>query len=338
MTLLTRRAMIGAIASSPFWLQNAWGQSTALKISHQFPGGNINEGDFRDRISRMFADSVEKRSKGSLTLTVYPDSTLMKSSMQASAIRKGDLDLALMPLSYAGLEVPESQIGLLPGLVTSYKQAYAWKNAEIGRELNRAMLEKGIVIVSWIWLSGGVVSRNKAIVEPQDVKGMNVRGGSREMDLLLRSAGANIVEMPSNEIYKAMQSGALDAAMTSSTSLTSFRLEDVSSVLTIGRGKAYWYMFEPLMMSKIAYDRLSREQQAIIMAAGAEMEAHARMFAELDDSVVAHVYKRAGVKVVDLSAATIQKWHELARTTSWEDYRAKSASCAKLLKMAQQTI
>ncbi|MGL1381565.1 hypothetical protein ACSTIP_00715, partial [Vibrio parahaemolyticus] len=49
-----------------------------------------------------------------------------------------------------------------------------------------------------------------------DAKGMKVRGGSREMDLILKEAGAAVVTLPSNEIYAAMQTGAMDAAMTSS--------------------------------------------------------------------------------------------------------------------------
>ena len=41
--------------------------------------------------------------------------------------------------------------------------------------------------------------------------------------------------MPSNEIYIGMQTGALDAAVTSSTSLISFRLEELSKSLTAAR-------------------------------------------------------------------------------------------------------
>jgi hypothetical protein len=104
---------------------------------------------------------------------------------------------------------------------------------------------------------------------------MKVRGGSREMDLILKAAGAAVVTLPSNEIYAAMQTGAMDAALTSSTSLISFRLEEVSKALTTGRGGAYWFMLEPLMMSKAVFDRLTKEQQAAIMAVGAELEAFA---------------------------------------------------------------
>ena len=339
MTLLKRRTILSAIASSPLWLQGmAWAQTTTLKISHQFPGGAIDEGDFRDRLSRMFAAEVEKRTKGALKFEIYPGSSLMKTNAQFSAMRKGALDLSLVPLSYAGGEVPEVNIGLMPGLVTSYEQGYSWKNAAVGKELNRILLEKGIVVVSWIWQAGGVASRSKPIVDPEDAKGMKIRGGSREMDLILKAAGAAVVSLPSNEIYAAMQTGAMDAAMTSSTSLISFRLEEVSKALTTGRDKAYWFMFEPLMMSKTVFDRLPKDHQALIMAVGADMEAFGRKSAQLDDSLVAAVYQKVGAEVVDMNAATVKKWQTIARTTAWKDYAEKNENCAKLLKLAEQTL
>ncbi|MCU6434492.1 TRAP transporter substrate-binding protein DctP [Undibacterium sp. Jales W-56] len=338
-TLSSRRAVLGAIAASPFFsMTSSWAQTATLKISHQFPGGTVTEGDFRDRLCRMFATEVEKRSKGSLKFEIYPGSSLMKTNAQFSSMRKGALDLSLVPLSYAGGEVPEVNIGLMPGLVTSYDQGYGWKNAEVGKELNRILLDKGIVVVSWIWQAGGVASRGKPIVDPDDAKGMKIRGGSREMDLILKAAGAAVVSLPSNEIYAAMQTGAMDAALTSSTSLISFRLEEVSKSLTTGRTGAYWFMFEPLMMSKSVFDKLSKDQQATIMAVGAELEAFARKSAQLDDSLVAAVYQKTGAKIADLNPATLKKWQAIARTTAWKDYGEKNENCAKLLKLAEKTL
>jgi TRAP-type C4-dicarboxylate transport system substrate-binding protein len=338
MTVLTRRTVLGALATSPLWLNNAFAQTGTLKISHQFPGGTINDGDFRDRLCRMFAAEVEKRSKGSLKFETYPGSSLMKTNAQFSAMRKGALDMSLVPLSYAGGEVPEVNIGLMPGLVTSYEQGYGWKNAEVGKELTRILLDKGIVLVSWIWQAGGVASRGNPIIVPEDAKGMKVRGGSREMDLMLKAAGAAVVTLPSNEIYAGMQTGAMDAALTSSTSLISFRLEEVSKSLTTGRNGAYWFMFEPLLMSKSVFDKLTKEQQAIIMAVGAELEAFGRKSAQLDDSAVAAVYQRAGAKVVDLSPAIVKKWQTIARAEVWKDYADKNANCARLLSLAERTL
>ncbi|MFL6673596.1 MAG: TRAP transporter substrate-binding protein DctP [Massilia sp.] len=338
MSATTRRTFLGALASSPLWLQSAWAQSTALKISHQFPGGSVAEGDFRDRLCRMFAAEVEKRTRGALKFSIYPGSSLMKTNAQFSAMRKGALDMSLVPLSYAGGEVPEVNIGLMPGLVTSYEQGYGWKNKEVGRELARILAEKGIVVVSWIWQAGGVASRSKPIVDPEDARGLKVRGGSREMDLILKEAGAAVVTLPSNEIYAGMQTGAMDAALTSSTSLISFRLEEVSRALTTGRAGAYWFMFEPLMMSKATFDRLGKDQQAAIMAVGGELEAFARKAAQDDDAAVAAVYQRAGARVVDLNPGALKKWQDIARKTAWKDYGERNANCAKLLALAEKTL
>lgn len=339
MSLLKRRAVLCALAASPLLTaRSAWAQTASLKISHQFPGGTLTTGDFRDRLCRMFGAEVEKRTKGTLKFEIYPGSSLMKTNAQFSSMRKGALDMSLVPLSYAGGELPEVNIGLMPGLVTSYEQGYGWKNAEVGKELNKFLLEKGVVVVSWIWQAGGVASRVKPIVEPEDAKGLKIRGGSREMDLILKAAGAAVVTLPSNEIYAAMQTGAMDAALTSSTSLISFRLEEVSKNLTTGRGKAYWFMFEPLMMSKTVFDKLSKEHQAAIMAVGAEMEDFARKAAQHDDAEVAAVYQKTGAKVFDLNDATVKKWQAIARTTAWKDYGEKNENCAKLLKLAEKTL
>lgn len=338
MTTFTRRSVLAALATSPLLFQPAWAQTKTLKISHQFPGGTINEGDFRDRMTRMFAAEVEKRSKGAMKFEIYPGSSLMKTNAQFSALRKGALDLSLVPLSYAGGEVPEVNIGLMPGLVTSYEQAYSWKTAEVGKELSRILYEKGIVLVSWIWQAGGVASRTKPVVDPDDAKGMKIRGGSREMDLILKAAGAAVVSLPSNEIYAAMQTGAMEAALTSSTSLISFRLEEVSKALTTGRNGAYWFMFEPLMMSRAIFDKLPKDQQQLILTVGAELEAFALKSAKADDIQVAAVYQKVGAKVVDLNPAVVKKWQAIARTTAWKDYGEKNDNCAKLLKLAEQTL
>lgn len=309
-----------------------------LKISHQFPGGTIDSGDFRDRLCQKFAADLEKKTSGALKGTVYAGSSLMKTNAQFSALRKGALDMSLMPLNYAGGEVPETNIGLMPGLVTSYEQAAKWKTSEAGKALAEVLASKGVIIVSWIWQAGGVASRQGSIIDPSDAKGMKVRGGSKEMDMVLKEAGAAVLTMPSNEIYAAMQTGALDAAMTSSTSLISFRLEEVAKNLTTGRGKTYWFMLEPLMISKTVFDQLPKAQQDVIMNVGADMEKFAFEQAKADDQVVASVYLKAGGKANDLSEASVKKWQAIARETAWKDYAAKSESCARIIKLAEKAL
>ncbi|GJD91672.1 MULTISPECIES: TRAP transporter substrate-binding protein DctP [Methylobacterium] len=335
----TRRTLLAAGLAAPAILRFGLGAAqaaTTLKISHQFPGGTIDEGDFRDRMCRKFAKAVTERSKGALEVQVYPGSSLMKTNAQFGAMRKGALDMSLYPSPYAGGEVPETNIGLMPALVTSYQQALAWKAAPVGRKLTEILEAKGIVLVSWVWQAGGVASRERPLVTPDDARGLKVRGGSREMDLMMKQAGAATLSIPSNESYAAMQTGACDAVITSSTSLISFRLEELSKALTSGRERSYWFMLEPIMMSKIVFERLPKDSQDLIMAVGAELESFGQEGAKADDTRVEELFAKAGAKVQNLDEPTMGRWRTIARDTAWKDYANKSATCAELLKLAEQ--
>ena len=336
-----RRTLLAGLACAPLLAlpsRFAFGaEATTLRISHQFPASAGNEGDFRDRLCRRFAQELDKRSNGALKANIYAGASLMKVNAQFSALRKGALDMTLIPLSYVGGEVAALNISLMPGLVTSYEQAYTWKKAPVGKALSDVLADKGVMIVSWIWQAGGAASRSKPIIFPEDVKGIKFRGGSREMDLVAKAAGAATVSMPSNETYASMQTGAIDVVTTSATSLLSFRLQEVSKHLTINKqGKSYWFMLEPLLISKVLFEKLPKDEQNLIMTVGAEMEKFALEGARADDIQVAATYVKAGAQVHELTDAALAKWVALARTSAWKDYGEQSELNARLLKLATE--
>lgn len=338
---IQRRTVLTGLIAAPAILtlgRSANAQSaTTIKISHQFPGGTIDQGDFRDRLCRLFAQQVEKQTNGSLKFEVYANSSLMKTNAQFSALRKGALDMSLYPLAYAGGEVHACNIGLMPCLVTSYDQGAKWKNAAIGKALSKIVEDKGVKIISWVWQAGGVAARRaQPILAPEDVKGVKIRGGSREMDLMFTAAGGQVSTMPSNEIYIGMQTGALDAAVTSSTSLISFRLEELAKSLTAARKGSFWFMLEPLLMSKAVFDSLKPEQQKAILDVGAAMEPWGTAEAKKDDEDVAKVYAAKGVQVADMNDAQLAQWRKISEESAWKDFAAKSSEAAELLKLARE--
>ena len=336
--MINRRSMIAgtaagaAMLSMPAVLRAQ--APKALKLSHQFPGGTLEEGDARDRICRRFAAEVAKRTGGSLTVDVYANSSLMKTLAQFGSLRRAALDMTLVPLSYAGGEVQECNLSLMPGLVANYDQARRWRTAPIGQELAKTLDDKGVVFVTWIWQSGSIVSRGNPILVPEDVKGMKVRGGGREMDLVFQAAGAQVSTMPSSEMYIGMQTGALDAAISTSTSLISFRLDELTKNLTSGLGSSFWYVLEPLLMSKATFQALTPAQQAVVKDVGLELEEYAFAAAKHDDQELVRTYAAKGAKVHDLTAAHIERWRNLSRDTAWKDFAGKSARNAELMKLA----
>jgi TRAP-type C4-dicarboxylate transport system substrate-binding protein len=309
-------------------------QPRVLKISHQFPAATGTEGDFRDQLAQRFAADVEKRTKGTLKVEVYPASSLVKTFAQFGAIRKGALDMSVLPIAYGGGEVPEANLGLMPALITSYEQGLRWKDAPVGKEWSKLLEDRGIKIVTWVWQAGGIAGLSKPVVSPDDAKGMKIRGGSKEVDMMLKGAGAAITNVPSNEIYSAMQSGVLDAAVTSSTSLISFRLYETGKNVTSARKNTFWYMFEPLVISKSVYDSLTSEQQQAVMEVGASLEKFALEAAKSDDARLVDVYTKNGSKVFDMDDATFAKWRAIAQQTAWEDFAKNVKDGRRWLDMA----
>jgi len=333
---LAKLWMAGTVAAT-MWAMTGTAlaaETKVMKISHQFPAATDESGDFRDRLAKKFAEEVGKRSKGEIKIEVYPSGSLVKTTAQFSALRKGTLDMSVLPLAYGGGEVPEVNLTLMPAMIGSYEQAYRWKNAPIGKELEKILDAKGIKILTWVWQAGGFASASKPVVSPDDAKGLKIRGGDRTMELALKEAGASVVSLPSSELYTAMSSGVLDATMTSSTSLISFRLYELSKAVTTARKSSIWYMFEPLLISKEIWNGLTPAQQTIFTEVGASLEKFGMEAAKADDLRLAEVYTKAGVKVVDMDEATFNRWREIAKKSSYKDFAEKAPNGQALLDMA----
>lgn len=336
--LITRRTAVTSLLAAPAIIgfsRLGRAEARTLNISHQFPGGNGESGDFRDQLCKRFAAEVTKRSNGELAFNVYPNSSLMKTFAQFSAIRKGALDIGLVPTAYAGGDIHELNLTFMPALVTSYAQGMAWKNAEIGRSITKLLEDKGVKILTWVWQSGGIASRSVPILQPSDVKGLKVRGGSREMDTMFQAAGATVTTMPSNELYIAMQTGTVDVGVTSSTSLISFRLEETCKNMTGATGGSFFFVFEPILMSKLVFDAMPPAQQKLLLTVGEELEPWALSMAKADDVALNTVYEKAGVKVSQFNALQLGQWREVAAASSWKVFADKSEQAAKFLKMAE---
>jgi TRAP-type C4-dicarboxylate transport system substrate-binding protein len=328
---LIATAVIGGYATFFGAAPAAAAEPVVLKISHQFPANT----DFRDQVARKFAAEVEKRTDGAIKFQIYPGSSLFKAKQQFDAMANGSLDMSVYPLAYSGGKMPAVNITLMPALIKNYKQAYNWEDAPIGKWLSKYLADHGVVLVSWIWQAGGVASRDKPILVPNDVKGLKVRGAGKMIDLMLQSAGGAIASFPSSESYNAMQSGVVDAIWTSSASLMSFRMNEVAKFVTTAQDHTFWYMFEPLLMSKATYDKLTPKQQKIVMDVGRSLQAFSLESCKKDDAKVAKMYGDAGDKVSTMNAAQFDKWKAIAQKSAYKNFAGHVKNGKKLIEMAE---
>lgn len=310
--------------------------AAVLKISHQWPGGTLEKGDFRDRLCRIFAKKVEEKTAGALKFEIHPASVLFKPVPQYDAMLKGALDMSVFPLDYAAGKVPQFSITLMPCIVKDHHHAMRWKGAAIGKEIEKICEENGIKIIAWGWCGGGIASKAKPIKAPADLKGMKLRAAGKMFETMLyEGAGAAITSMPSSEIYFGLQTGVLDVCLTSSSSFESYRLYEQVKYYTSPKQTTIWYMLEPLVISMVTWKKLSPDQQKIFMDVGKEIEAFALEEAIKDDTEVTNLFQEKGVQVYDMTPDDFKVWLEVSKNTAWKAFAEKVKGGKELLDMAQ---
>ena len=299
-----------------------------LKASHQWP-----DGDVRGELLEFIRRDLDSMDVG-LQVRIYPGQSLFEATEQWAGMISGRLDISVFPLAYASGRHPEFNLTLMPGLIRNHDHAERINQSSYMQEIRRRIEAQGVVVLADAWLAGGFASKGGCIRSPEDVKGVTIRGAGKAFEQMLLGAGGSITSMPSSELYTAMQTGVLDAAMTSSISLISFRLYEQVTCLTAPGDTALWFMYEPILMSRDSFNSLTEQQREILMNSAKKAE---RFFSERTkqlDVEAEQAFRKAGVEVVHLSVDELEKWYELARETSHKLFREEVDGGELLLDQA----
>ncbi len=294
-----------------------------LRLSHQWPATEDGEGDFRAVLAERFSEEVEERTDGDVTVDLHPNNSLIEDpTEQYTAIRDGALEMSVYPLDYAAGDVPEFSITLMPSMVRNHAQAQNWAESEIGDRVSQMTEEHGVRILTWAWNAGAIgTASGEPIRTPDDVPaGDQIRAAGPRVEEMLEGTGFGMASMPSSDIYNGMQTGTLDAAVTSTSSFSSYRLhEQVDTFTSPTGGNAFWFMFEPLVIGTEAYGELTDEQQQIVDEVGADLQDFAYTAAEEDDERVHAEFEDNGVDVVEMSDSDFEEWREESQAT-WDSF------------------
>ena len=311
-----KRAVLIGLLTSVACAASAQAQEVTLRASHQWPGGS---GDVRDEMVQMIADEVAKADVG-LQVQVYPNASLFKPTEQWGALTRGQLDISAFPLDYASGRVPQFSATLMPGLVRNHERAARLNDSPFMEDIKALIEENDVIVLSDAWLGGAFASKENCITSPDTIQGQVTRAAGPAFEQMLAAAGASISSMPSSEIYTGMQTGVLDATNTSSGSFVSYRLQEQVECLTAPGENALWFMYEPILMSKASFDRLTPEQQQALMDAGQKAEEFFAAEAPKIDQEMIDVFTEAGVEVVEMSQEDYDAWLEIAQESSYKNF------------------
>lgn len=305
-------------------------QAETWKASHQFPQGT---GDFRAEMVEMIANEVNAANIG-LEIKIFPGAALVKPREQWNAVTRGQIEMTLFPLDYASGKFPQFSATLMPGLVKNHEHAKRLSKSPFMDKIKAIIEENGAMVLADGWLAGGFASKKNCILAPEDIKGQVTRAAGPMFEKMLVGAGASISSMPSSEIYTGMQTGVLDAANTSSESFTSYRLYEQVTCMTPPGEHALWFMYEPIIINKRAFDRLDDNQKKVVLDAAKKAEDFGFERAAAADAAMVETFQKAGVKIVYMTADQAKAWRDIATMTSYKDFEASVPDGKELIDAA----
>lgn len=324
MKFMLKTAVAALALASAGTLANA----TELRLSHQW-----SSKDIRHQVAQIVADEVAAADVD-LNIKIFGSKSLFKPREQYKPLSRGQLDMTVLPLSYAGGQQPAYNLTLMPGLVKNHDHAARLSNSPFMEALETKMAEDDVMVLVHGYLAGGFAGKDKCITKPEDVKGLQTRAAGKSFEQMLAGADASIASMASSEIYNAMQTGVLQAANTSSSSFVSYRIYEQVSCYTPAGDVALWFMYQPLLMNKSTFDDLTEDQQAALLAAAEKAEAFYLEEAKAQDAASAEVFRDAGVEIAEMSTEDFEAWRKLAMETSYAKFVEEVKDGQDLLDLA----
>lgn len=302
--------------------------ATELRLSHQW-----STSDIRHQVAQMVADEVAAADVD-LSIRIFGSKSLFKPREQYRPLSRGQLDMTVLPLSYAGGQQPAYNLTLMPGLVRNHDHAARLAESPFMDALEEKMAEDDVMVLVHGYLAGGFAGKDGCITNPDDIAGLQTRAAGKSFEQMLAGANASIASMASSEIYNAMQTGVLDAANTSSSSFVSYRIYEQVSCYTPASDIALWFMYQPLLMNKTTFEGLTEEQQTALLEASANAQTFYLEEAKAQDAASADVFREAGVEIAEMTAEDFEAWRALAEETSYKAFVEEVPDGQALLDLA----
>lgn len=285
---------------------------------------NVNAGDDQYKIAQQWAEDVAQRSNGEITIELLPSSAIVGNNETLDAVGAGILQGHITDPSYfAGKNPAFAVYGNMVGAWSDPYQFLGYMRNAGGEDRYNALVEPYNVhlIRAGAMIPEALVSKRK-IETMEDFKGLKIRAPEGMVSNIFQLAGAAPVNLPTSEVYTALEKGVIDAA-----DYTVFATNYTQGYHRFAPYAIYpGFHSMPMMavsLNKDIWDELSPDDQQMLRDSIDGFVDHLyQQLTEADQEQV-EIAKQDGVKFSTLSPDELKKFRATAQS-EWENWRDKS--------------
>lgn len=251
-----------ALVAAGFATSAAAQEPTAMRCSHQLPPQH-HIAIVVDR----WAEEVEALSDGELDVQVFGADSLVGARENIPSVARGTIECAFSLNFQWGKTLPVMNVTLMPFAFADLDLWRKWPDSPAAKFLEEKLEAKGVKNVVWMFQTNDSVftSNGKALISPADFEGVKIRGLVPPFDKGLEAMGAATSSMPGSEVYQALATGVIDAAITDVAAAYSRKYYEVQDHFSQGPIlSAYLHGY----LNPDFYDGLSDKAKAALEEAG----------------------------------------------------------------------
>jgi len=233
-----------------------------MRCSHQLPPGHHIA-----KVIDRWADAIRQEAGSDLDVQVFGANSLVAAKENIVSVAKGDIECAFSVNFQWGKTLPIMNVTLAPYAFGDIEIWRKWPKSEAAAFLGEQLLKKGVRNVGWFFTTNSSVftSKGKALIKPEDFKGIKIRGLEPSFNASLQALGAAPSSMSGSKVYQALATGVIDAGLTDVAAAVSRKYYEVQDHFTVVPVMSVYFH---AYVNPKWYDGLSDKAKAAIAHAG----------------------------------------------------------------------
>ncbi|WP_147694612.1 TRAP transporter substrate-binding protein [Vogesella mureinivorans] len=268
-------ALIASLAFGVAGAANA--ADFVIKFSHV-----VAQDTPKGKAAEYFKKLAEERTKGRVQVQVFPNSQLYKDKEEMEALQLGAVQMLAPSLAKFGpLGAKEFEVFDLPYIFDNYAELHKVTQGPIGMQMLAKLESKGIKGLSF-WDNGfKILSANKPLKTPADVKGLKMRiQSSKVLEEQMRSMGALPQVMAFSETYQALQTGVVDGTENPPSNMFTQKMHEVQKHATVTN---HGYLGYAVIVNKKFWDGLPADVRTTLDGAMKDATVYANKIAKQEN-------------------------------------------------------
>ncbi|MEC1523667.1 TRAP transporter substrate-binding protein [Neobacillus niacini] len=258
---------------------------------------------------KKFAELVEERTDGRIKIEVYPSAQLGDEKSVLEQVQLGAIEFTRINSSpLAEFNNQFTPIGL-PYVFESEDHLWNFLNGDMGTKLLDGLEQSKMKGLAFYDSGSRSFYATKELKGVEDLKGLKIRVQQSKINIdFMAALGASATPMPYGEVFSALQTGIIDGAENNLPSLDSSNHYQEAKNLILDHHQR---IPEVLLISKVAWDKLDKEDQKIVKQAALDSVETQRAEWDKYEQKSEKKLKDAGVTFTEVK--DIKPWKEAVK-------------------------